>query len=145
MAKSLNRAQILGHLGQDPEIKATPQGSSVCNVSVATTESYKDKNSGEWKESTEWHKVVLWDYMAENAAKYLKKGSKVLFEGKIKTRSYEKDGVTRYITEIWANNMILLDRKEQSEGGYQGGYSGGGDSSYHQPDPAPAVDDDIPF
>lgn len=139
MARSLNRTQLLGNLGQDPEIRSTPQGSSICNLNVATTESYKDKTSGEWKEITDWHRVVLWDYLADTAAKYLKKGSKVFIEGKLKTRTYEKDGSQRYMTEVVGSTLIILDRREQSEGSYSGG-------GYSAPDTASAPDeDDIPF
>jgi single-strand DNA-binding protein len=138
MAYSLNRAQLIGNLGQDPELRTTPQGSSVCTLSIATTESYKDKNSGEWKETTDWHKVVFWDKLAETAAQYLKKGSKVFIEGKIKTRSYEKDGSTRYITEVLGLSMIMMGGKSSSgvseeEGGYESHAS------------AAAEEDDVPF
>lgn len=113
MAKALNRVQLIGNLGQDPEVRSTPSGSSVCNISVATTESYKDKNSGEWKDVTEWHRVVLWEGLADTAQRFLHKGSKVFIEGKLQTRSYEKDGTTRYITEIRANSMIMLDGRSE--------------------------------
>ena len=86
MARSLNRAQLIGNLGQDPEIRSTPSGASVCNISVATTDSYKDRN-GEWQEQTEWHRVVLWNRLADTAGQYLRKGNKVFIEGKIKNKS----------------------------------------------------------
>lgn len=112
MARSLNRVELIGNLGQDPELRSTPQGVSVCTLRIATSESYKDKNSGEWKEVTEWHRVVLWENLAEYAAKSLKKGSKVFTEGKLKSRSYDdKDGITRYVTEIYGNSLIILDPK----------------------------------
>lgn len=120
MAKSLNRVTILGNLGQDPELRSTATGKSVCNLNVATTESYKD-NSGDWKDVTDWHRVVMWDRLADIAAQYLKKGDKVYLEGKIKTRSYEQDGITKYITEIVANNMIMMGGgggKQQSSDNY---------------------------
>ncbi|MCX6155492.1 MAG: single-stranded DNA-binding protein [Candidatus Kapabacteria bacterium] len=108
MSKSLNRAQLIGNLGKDPEMRTTPSGSSVCSFSLATTDSYKDKN-GSNQESTEWHNIVLWDKLAEIAHQYLKKGSRIFIEGKIKNRSYEgKDGNTRYITEVQGNSMIML-------------------------------------
>ncbi len=115
MARSLNRATLIGNLGRDPELRTTPSGISVCTISVATTDSYKNK-SGEWQESTDWHSVVLWEGLAERAHKFLKKGSKVYIEGKIKTRSYEKDGVTKFVTEIRATNLILMAEKPGGEG-----------------------------
>jgi single-strand DNA-binding protein len=138
MAYSLNRAQLIGNLGQDPELRSTPQGSSVCTLSIATTESYKDKASGEWKETTEWHKVVLWDKLAESAAQYLKKGSKVFIEGKIKTRNYDdKDNVKRYVTEILGLTMIMM-------GGKSSGGVSEGDAPYDSQTSA-SEEDDVPF
>ncbi len=107
MAKSLNRVTLIGNLGKDPELRTTPTGQTVCNFSIATTESYKDKND-QWQEVTDWHNIVMWNRLAEVAGQYLKKGNKVYLEGKLKTRSYEKDGVTRYMTEVMVNNMVLL-------------------------------------
>ncbi len=118
MAKSLNRVTLLGNLGRDPEVRTTPSGATVCNFSIATTESYKDKND-QWQEVTDWHNVVFWNRQAEVAGQYLKKGSKVYIEGKLKTRSYEKDGVTRYVTEVMGNNLVLLPAGNM--GGGQGG------------------------
>jgi single-strand DNA-binding protein len=108
MAKSLNRVTLIGNLGQDPELKQTPKGSSVCNISIATAESYKDKTTDEWKETTDWHRVVLWEKLADVAGQYLKKGDKVYIEGKLKTRDYEKDGKKVYITEVRATNLIMM-------------------------------------
>jgi len=114
MAKSFNRVTLIGNLGHDPELRSTPQGQNVATLNIATTESFKDK-SGEWKESTDWHRVILWNRLADIAKDYLKKGSKVYIEGKLKSRSYEdKDGVTRYITEVLALSMILLTPKDSS-------------------------------
>ncbi|MBI5326588.1 MAG: single-stranded DNA-binding protein [Ignavibacteriae bacterium] len=110
MAFSLNRVTLIGNLGADPELRSTPQGTPVCTVNIATTERYKDK-SGEWKDSTEWHKVVFWDRLADNVSKYLKKGSKVYVEGKLKYRQYEKDGITRYMTEIYAQSMVMMTKE----------------------------------
>lgn len=126
MAKALNRVTLLGNLGQDPEFKVTPQGSSVCTLNLATTESYKDKNSGEWKDTTEWHRITLWDSLADTANKYLKKGNKVYIEGKLKTRSYDdKDGVKRYITEVLGQSLIMLGGGSNEGGGNYGSNSGG--------------------
>ena len=110
MAFSLNRVTLIGNLGADPELKSTPQGVSVCTITMATTDRYKDK-SGEFKDSTEWHRIVFWDKLAETVSKYLKKGSKVYIEGKLKYRQYEKDGITRYMTEINAQSMIMLSKE----------------------------------
>ncbi|TAL69145.1 MAG: single-stranded DNA-binding protein [Bacteroidetes bacterium] len=109
MAFSLNRVTLIGNLGADPELRSTPQGTQVCTVNIATTERYKDK-SGEFKDSTEWHRIVFWDRLADTVSKYLKKGSKIYVEGKLKSRQYEKDGITRYMTEIYAQSMIMLSK-----------------------------------
>ena len=145
MAYSLNRVTLIGNLGADPELRSTPQGTQVCTLKIATTERYKDKN-GELKDSTEWHSVVLWDKLAEIASKYLKKGSKVYLEGKLKHRSYEKDGITRYITEIQALSMIMLS-KETENTGSQKSTAAEPDSFDEQgfADSAAPGDDDIPF
>ena len=102
---------LVGNLGKDPEVRHLENGASVANFSVATTESYKDRNTGERRDQTEWHNVVLWRGLAEVAEKYLKKGSQVYIEGKIRTRSWEdKEGNTRYTTEIVGNEMTMLGR-----------------------------------
>ena len=153
MAFSMNRVTLIGNVGGDPELRTIPSGAKVCTISVATSERYQDKASGEWKDLTEWHRVVLWDYLADNAYKYLKKGSKVCIEGKNKTSTYEKDGVTHYKTEIQAREIIFLDRVSS------GGERSEGSSSYSKPSPPSAaqdfeetfsasntaVEDDIPF
>lgn len=126
MARSVNKVILVGNLGQDPDVRTTPQGTPVASINIATSESYKDK-SGNWQENTEWHRVTLWDYLADNASRNLKKGSKVYIEGKLQTRSYEKDGVTRYVTEIRAQQLVLLDPSNNS-----GSYDGGGSSNYNQ-------------
>jgi single-strand DNA-binding protein len=151
MAKSLNRVSLLGNLGRDPEIRTTPQGKQLCTLNMATTESYKDK-SGNWQDVTDWHRVVMWDYLAERAGKYLSKGSKVLIEGKLSTRSYEdKDGVTKYITEVIGRDLILLDPPPGNrDGGSQGGPSHAGDQqpnydNFKDKDSSDEFDDDVPF
>jgi len=108
MGKSVNRITILGNLGRDPEIKTTQSGKSVCTLNIATSEIHRDKSS-EWTESTDWHNVVLWEPLAGIAEKYLKKGNKVYIEGRLKTRSYDNDGVKQYTTEIIANNLVLIN------------------------------------
>lgn len=150
MARSVNKVIIVGNLGQDPEIRTTPQGTPVGTINVATSENFKDK-SGEWQENTEWHRITLWNYLADTASKYLHKGSKVYIEGKLQTRSYEKDGITRYVTEIRADQLVLLDPSTNS--GNSDNYSGGGQSNqYSKPtnkvnesDLMSEEDDDIPF
>ena len=117
---SLNKVQLIGRLGKNPEFKALTNGNKVASFSVATSEKWKDKNSGETKETTTWHNIVIWGSLADVAARYLKKGDNVYLEGKITTRSYEKDGVTRYVTEIVVNNMVMLGGKSQGGQGTQG-------------------------
>ncbi len=144
MSRGVNKAIIVGTLGQDPDVKHTASGSSVVNISVATNESWKDKTSGEQVEKTEWHRIVIFGKLAEIAAQYLKKGSQAYFEGKIQTRTWEKEGVKMYTTEIVANEMQMLggksessapaQRQPQQQAPAQGG-SGGGDDGF----------DDIPF
>lgn len=106
---SLNKVQIIGNLGRDPETRYMPNGDCVCNIAVATTETWKDKNTGEKKEQTEWHRVVMYRKLGEIAGQYLKKGSSVYLEGKLQTRKWtDKDGVERYTTEIIADSMQML-------------------------------------
>ena len=114
---SVNKALIIGNLGQDPEIKYTQQsGSPVANLSVATSERWKDKNTGEQKEQTEWHRVVVFGRLAEIAEQYLKKGSKVFIEGKIQTRDWEDaEGNKKYITEVVAREMTMLDSRASTD------------------------------
>ncbi len=111
---SVNKVILIGNLGADPELKYTPNGAAVANLSLATIDTWKD-NDGNKQERTEWHRVIIWKKRAEIAAEYLKKGSKVYFEGRLQTRSWEdKDGVKRYTTEVVADNMVMLGQKEQS-------------------------------
>ncbi|MFZ0732039.1 MAG: single-stranded DNA-binding protein [Candidatus Sulfotelmatobacter sp.] len=159
--KSLNRVQLIGNLGKDPEIKYTPQGTPVAKLTIATNERYKDK-AGEWQDRTEWHNVVLWQRLAEIAGEYLKKGGKVFVEGRLQTRSWDdkQTGQKKYMTEIVGNDLILLG----GAGGGGGGRSEGADSSASsrgtsaatnnfdqrtpEPEPAPSgpiTDEDIPF
>ena len=167
---SVNKVIVLGNLGRDPELRYTPSGAAVCNVSIATTRNWKSKDSGERQEETEWHRVVFYDRLAEIAGEYLKKGRPVYVEGRLKTRKWQdKDGKDVYTTEIIAEQMQLLGGREDGGGG-GGGYSrgGGGDDFGHDapqeraprpaarpapqraPAPKPAsgfddLDDDIPF
>lgn len=106
----VNKVILVGNLGRDPEVRHLESGAVVASFSLATTESYKDRTTGERKDMTEWHNIVLWRGLAEIAEKYLQKGSQVYIEGSLRTRSWEKDGVVRYTTEIIGNNMTMLGR-----------------------------------
>jgi single-strand DNA-binding protein len=112
--KSLNKAMIIGNLGRDPEVRYLQSGQAVANFTVATNERYKDKE-GEWQEKAEWHRVVIFDKLAEVAGKYLNKGSRIYIEGRLQTRDWEgKDGQKRYTTEIVCRNMIMLGGRGES-------------------------------
>lgn len=121
----VNKVILVGRLGKDPEVRHLETGVAVASFSVATSESYKDRNSGERKEITEWHNVVLWRGLAEVAEKYLHKGDMVYIEGKLRTRSWEKEGVTRYTTEVVGDNMTMLSPKG----------SGGSNQEYYSQEP----------
>ena len=133
MSKSINKVILIGNLGRDPEVKYTQNGTPVANFSLAVNERFKDK-SGQYQERTEWVNVVLWQRLAEIAGEYLKKGSKVYIEGRLQTRKYEKDGQTKYITEVIGSELVLLDARQES--------------ASEQPQPARTqaeTDSDIPF
>lgn len=132
--KGINKCIILGFLGQDPKIQNMPSGGAVTSISVATSESWKDKNTGQQESRTDWHRIVFFNKLAEIAGQYLKKGSKVYIEGSLRTRAWEKDGEKRYTTEIVASEMQMLDNKGE-------GASGAGNATQQQPE----FDDDIPF
>lgn len=149
----VNKVILVGRLGKDPEVRHLESGTAVANFTMATTESYRDKNSGERKEITDWHNIVLWRGLAEVAEKYLKKGNLIYVEGKLKTRSWEdKDGNTRYTTEVVGDNMTMLGGKttESNEGA---GFQSKPDSNAAIPAPSaspgltPVEDDtdDLPF
>jgi len=117
MARGVNKVILVGNLGQDPESKSFPDGGSVTNVSIATSESWKDKQTGQQQEKTEWHRVVFKNRLAEIAAQYLRKGSKVYVEGKLQTRKWtNQQGQDQYTTEIVAREMQMLDSKGDSDG-----------------------------
>lgn len=157
MARGVNKVILVGNLGQDPEARFMPSGGAVTNVSIATSESWKDKNTGQQQERTEWHRVVFFNRLAEIAGEYLKKGSKVYVEGSLRTRKWQgQDGQDRYTTEIVASEMQMLDsRGEGASGGFgnnnnnaqpQASNAQPADQGYSN---APAdnggFDDDIPF
>ena len=154
MARGINKVILIGNLGADPETRYMPSGGAVTNLRLATSENWKDKNTGEMQERTEWHRVVLFGKLAEIAAEYVRKGSKVYIEGRLQTRQWQdKEGRDNYSTEIVANDMQMLDSRGggappgTSEGG--GGYGaprGGGGSAPSQPGPdSGGWDDDVPF
>ncbi|MCP1727917.1 single-strand DNA-binding protein [Natronospira proteinivora] len=154
MARGINKAILIGNLGADPDTKYAPSGSAVTRLSVATSDQWKDKQTGEMQERTEWHRVVMFNRLAEVAAEYLRKGSKVYIEGRIQTRKWQgQDGQDRYTTEVVANEMQMLDSRgggggeftqrppaqnqNQNQGQQPANQSGGmGDTDF---------DDDIPF
>ena len=154
---SVNKVILVGNLGADPETRYLPSGDPVTNLRLATTDSWKDKASGEKKEATEWHRVVLFRRLAEVAGQYLKKGSQVYIEGRIRTRKWQdKDGQERYTTEIVANEMKMLGSREgmsdappRESGGGAGAASGGGNRPAAAAQPAGSnfndFEDDIPF
>ncbi|OHC63509.1 MAG: single-stranded DNA-binding protein [Rhodocyclales bacterium GWA2_65_20] len=156
---SVNKVILIGNLGKDPETRYMPNGEQVTNITVATSESWKDKNSGEQKEATEWHRVTFYRRLAEIAGQYLKKGSQVYIEGRLQTRKWQdKEGQDRYTTEIIANEMKMLGKREGmgGEGPREngGGRSerGGQENAQRKPAAQPAAggnfndfDDDIPF
>ncbi len=174
-SRGVNKVILIGNLGQDPESRAMPSGKAVTNLRIATSETWRDKQTGEMKEQTEWHSVVMFDRLAEIAKDYLRKGSKVYIEGRLRTRKWQdKAGQDRYTTEITANELQMLDTKGAGGGmggggeggaprrasggggaGAGGGASSGGyDDDYGQSAPsgggrggssAPDLDDDIPF
>jgi len=125
----VNKAILIGHLGKDPEVRNLESGATVASFTMATTETYKDKTTGERKDITEWHNIVLWRGLADVAAKYLHKGDMVYIEGRLRTRSWEKDNVKHYITEVQADNMTMLSTK------------GAGSGSTSRPAPPPAQED----
>jgi len=115
MARSVNKVILIGNLGKDPEVRHLENGASVANFSLATSESYTDKNTGQLVTNTDWHNIVVWRGLAQIAEKYAKKGDKIYIEGKLKSRSYQdQDGVTKYITEVLGENIVLLGRNENS-------------------------------
>ena len=128
--RGVNKVILIGNLGRDPEIRYTPDGVAIANVTVATTDYWNDRNTGERQERTEWHRVVFFRKLAEIVEQYLKKGSKIYVEGRLQTRSWEQEGVKRYTTEVIANEMTMLDSR---------GDAGSGGGSFEQRQPAAAA------
>jgi single-strand DNA-binding protein len=152
---SINKVILIGNLGADPELKYTPSSRALCNLRIATTEVFKDK-SGQKQERTEWHRVTVWGDQAENCSKYLSKGRSVYVEGKLQTRSYEKEGQKHYATDVVADRVVFLGGG--GGGGGEGGARRGGGAGSGRPSegggddveiggggPPPGGDDDIPF
>ena len=137
----INKVILVGNLGRDPEMRYTQNGGAVCSFSLATSESYKDRTSGEKVTQTEWHNIILWRGLAETAEKYLRKGSSVYIDGKIRTRKWEdQQGQTRYTTEIIADTMQMLDRRDSSSAPSQAAAS----QADAQPAAAPEQQADVP-
>ncbi len=169
MARGINKVILVGTLGRDPETKYMPSGNAVTNISVATSDQWKDKTTGEKQERTEWHRVVFFNRLAEIAGQYLRKGSQVYLEGRLQTRKWQgQDGQDRYTTEIIASEMQMLGGRNDNAGGSSSDFNGGSDQQYgggnappqqSSPAPQPAgnqspqpadrgfedFDDDIPF
>ena len=142
---SVNKVIIVGNLGQDPEIKYTAGGAAVTTLSLATSESWKDKDTGSDQEKTEWHRVVLWRRLAEIAGEYLKKGSKVYIEGQLQTRKWEQDGQTRYTTEVVGRDMQFLDSRGGSSADSSSYENANQDTNSQNLPDSGITDDDIPF
>jgi single-strand DNA-binding protein len=156
---SLNRAMLIGRLGKDPEVRYTQDGKAVASFSIATSEKWKDKATGENREKTEWHRIVAFRRLGEICGEYLSKGSQIYIEGRLQTRSWEKDGVTRYTTEIIADRMQMLGSKDRgdfqgnnkSQSGFQesknqNAYPDNNSDDFHDGPPSyEGPEDDIPF
>ncbi len=149
MARGVNKVILIGHLGADPETRFMPSGGAVTNARLATSEAWKDRQTGQMQERTEWHRLVFFNKLGEVAGEYLKKGSKVYIEGTIRTRKWQgQDGQDRYTTEIVAHDMQMLDSRPANGGGSHTSapsQSSGNYQSYGQPIGADDFDDDIPF
>ncbi len=146
MARSgINKVILVGNLGQDPEVKYTAGGDAVTTLSLATSDSWKDKDTGQDQEKTEWHRVVLWRRLAEIAGEYLNKGSKIYVEGQLRTRKWEQEGQTRYTTEIIARELQFLDSKNTSEPAQVSDSQVENEKSLPEIEDSGIDDDEIPF
>ena len=154
-SRGINKVILVGNVGADPETRYMPNGNAVTNITLATSETWNDKNTGEQQERTEWHRVTFYQRLAEIVAEYVRKGSKLYVEGRLQTRSWEQDGIKRYATDIIANEMQMLDSRGSGGGGSSGGNyqpsqaAAPASKPQSAPQPAPAdmdsFDDDIPF
>jgi len=138
-SRGVNKAIIVGNVGSDPDIRTMPNGNQVVNLSIATSDEWKDKNTGDKKEKTEWHRCVFFNKIADIAAQYVNKGSKIYVEGRLQTRSYEQDGVKKYSTEIVVNDMQMLDSKNTNSNNEVKEASNNDIAKFD------SFDDDIPF
>lgn len=157
MARGVNKVILIGNLGKDPEVRYTTSGSAVANVALATTDTWRDRQTGEQQERTEWHRIVFFNRLGEIVGEYLRKGSKVYVEGRLQTRKWQdQNGQDRYTTEIIASEMQMLDSRgagggaplgdaRQGQGSAPAGSSGGHDQQSSAEDSAEFVDDEIPF
>lgn len=158
MARGVNKVILIGNLGNDPEVRYTPNGNAVANVTLATSMTWRDKQTGELQERTEWHRIVFFNRLAEIVGEYLRKGSKIYVEGSLRTRKWQdKSGIDRYTTEVIANEMHMLDNRHHSPQNTEGGDAaaqGTGQAATAKPEApgmqgasqdAPDFDDDIPF
>src|SRR4051812_19316083 len=146
---SVNKVILIGNLGADPELKYTPSSRPLCNMRIATTDVFKDK-SGQRQEKTEWHRITVWGDMAENCSKYLAKGRSVYVEGRLQTRSYDKDGQKHYATDVVAERVVFLgggdgEKRGGSGGGRQRDTGRGAEEPPASDSSGPPADDDIPF
>jgi single-strand DNA-binding protein len=150
-SRGINKVILVGNVGQDPETRYMPNGNAVTNLSLATSETWKDKNTGEQQERTEWHRVTFYQRLAEIVAEYVKKGSKLYVEGRLQTRSWEQDGVKKYATDIIANEMQMLDSRGSSGDSYSPNQSQSAPPPKNEtpaqqaPADVDGFDDDIPF
>ncbi|MDF1528477.1 MAG: single-stranded DNA-binding protein [Sedimenticola sp.] len=149
MAKGVNKVILIGNVGKDPDVRYMPNGNAVANLTLATSESWKDKSTGENQERTEWHRVVFFRRLAEIVGEYVKKGSKIYVEGRLQTRKWQdQGGQDRYTTEIVADQMQMLDGKGSSSTSFDSGRpasSGSNEATSSAPMPDDGFDDDIPF
>ena len=151
-SRGVNKVILVGNLGNDPEVRYMPNGNAVANVSLATSETWKDKSTGEQQEKTEWHRVVFFNRLAEIVEQYVKKGTKLYVEGRLQTRSWEQDGVKRYSTEVVANEMQMLDSRVGVSPDFSGSQMAAAPAAQSSQQQAAAppqnfdnFDDDIPF
>lgn len=148
MARGINKVILIGNVGKDPDIRYMPNGNAVANVTVATSDSWKDKNTGETQERTEWHRVVFFRRLAEIVGEYVKKGSKIYIEGRLQTRKWQdQGGQDRYTTEIVADQMQMLDSRGGGSAAFDSGQQSSAPSQSAPAAPVPddGFDDDIPF